>query len=123
MLLPTKFLESLGGKLAEKWLGTILTPAFIFWLGGLGVWVWRNGWSSLETWFKQQSQPLQITLLIASLLLVLISAIIVNRCEFTVIRILEGYWISPFKWLRRFCCWFQQRRKNKLNQKIQLLNG
>jgi hypothetical protein len=34
--MPTKFLESLGSKLAEKWLTAILTPAFIFWGGGLG---------------------------------------------------------------------------------------
>ncbi|MGK7940892.1 MAG: hypothetical protein AB4062_12240 [Crocosphaera sp.] len=119
--MPTKFLESLGGKLAEKWLGAILTPAFIFWVGGLSIYISRYGWSSVENWFKQQSQPLQITLLIASLLLVLISAIIVNRCEFTVIRILEGYWISPLKWLRGFCCSFQERRKKKLNKRLQEL--
>ncbi|MGB5636651.1 MAG: hypothetical protein WBM86_28265, partial [Waterburya sp.] len=62
--MPTKFLESLGNKLAERWLSTILTPAFIFWAGGIGAWIWRYGWFSIETWFNQQSQALQITLLI-----------------------------------------------------------
>ena len=61
--MPTKFLESLGGKLAERWLSTILTPAFIFWGGGLGAWIYRHGWLSLETWFTKQSQPAQIALL------------------------------------------------------------
>lgn len=121
--MPTKFLETLGGKLAEKWLGTILTPAFLFWVGGLGVWIWRYGWLSVECWFKQHSQPLQITLSIASLLLVLISAIIVNRCEFTVLRILEGYWISPFKRLQGLYSQSKQKRRDKLKNKIQPLRA
>lgn len=134
----TKFLDSLGGKLAERWLGTILTPAFIFWMGGFGVYVLRD-WNLfakdpflkivqdellniVKFLTKPENQPLQIPILIGSLLLVLSSGIIVNRCQFTVIRILEGYWLSLFKWIRRFCCWLQQRRKNKLNKKVQDLN-
>ncbi|WP_277883236.1 hypothetical protein [Nostoc flagelliforme] len=35
--MPTKFLESLGGKLAENWAANILTPAFVFWMGGLNL--------------------------------------------------------------------------------------
>jgi hypothetical protein len=26
-----KFLESVSGKLAEQWIATMLTPAFVFW--------------------------------------------------------------------------------------------
>lgn len=29
--MSAKLLDSLGGKLAEKWVATLLTPAFIFW--------------------------------------------------------------------------------------------
>ena len=119
--MPTKFLESLGGKLAERWISTILTPAFIFWAGGLGAWIWRNGWSSIETWLNQQSQALQITLLISFLLLVLISALVVGRCDLAVLHLLEGYWPRWLRRLRRFCANNQQKKKHRLDRKFQLL--
>lgn len=119
--MPTKFLESLGSKLAEKWLTAILTPAFIFWGGGLGAWIYRHGWLSLETWFTKQSQTAQIALLIIALLSILTSALIVQYCELAVLRILEGYW---FQWLRKLRYYFitiQQKRKYKLDRQFQLL--
>ena len=119
--MPTKFLESLGGKLAERWFSTILTPAFIFWAGGIGAWIWRYGWSSIETWFNQQSQTLQITLLISLLLGVLFSALIVGRCELAILRLLEGYWPRWLRKLQRFCSKKQQKKKERVDQKFQLL--
>ena len=56
--MPTKFLESLGGKLAENWAANILTPAFVFWIGGLLAWVLRFGQKPLEDWLKQQPESL-----------------------------------------------------------------
>ena len=32
--MTAKVMDSFGGKLAEQWVATLLTPAFIFWLGG-----------------------------------------------------------------------------------------
>ena len=122
--MPSKFLESLGEKLAERWLSTILTPAFIFWGGGLGAWIYRHGWFCLEIWFIQHiqpSQPAQIALLISTLLGVLISALIVQRCELTVLRFLEGYWPRCLRKLRRFCTKIQQQKKDRLNRKFQSL--
>ncbi|MGB5713665.1 MAG: hypothetical protein WBM44_22480 [Waterburya sp.] len=119
--MPTKFLESLGNKLAERWLSTILTPAFIFWAGGIGAWIWRYGWFSIETWFNQQSQALQITLLISILLGVLISALVVGRCELVVLRLLEGYWPRWLRKLQRFCAKNQQKKKERVEQKFQQL--
>ena len=119
--MPTKFLENLGSKLAERWLSTILTPAFIFWGGGLAAWIYRHGWLSLETWFVKQSQIAQIALLIIALLSLLTSALIVQYCELAVLRILEGYW---FRWLRELRYYFitiQQKRKYKLDRQFQLL--
>lgn len=99
--MPTKFLESLGGKLAERWIATLLTPAFVFWLGGLAAWVWRFGWSTLETGFAQQTEPMQIALIIVSLLVVVTSAFIVQQFERPVIKFIEGYWPSWMGFLRR----------------------
>ncbi|HAC65632.1 MAG TPA: hypothetical protein DCF68_19400 [Cyanothece sp. UBA12306] len=111
--MPTKFLESLGGKLAEKWLSTILTPAFLFWAGGLLSYIYKHGWNSLETWFNQLSQTVQIILIISLLLVVLLSAIFVQRCEFSILRFLEGYWPNWLKWLQRLLIKNQQHRKEK----------
>ena len=32
----SKFLEGMTGKVVEQWATNLLTPAFVFWLGGLG---------------------------------------------------------------------------------------
>ena len=119
--MPTKFLESLGSKLAERWLSTILTPAFIFWGGGLGAWIYRNGWLSLKTWFNQQYQSTQIALLISTLIVIIISALIIQHCELTVLRLLEGYWPGWLKKLRRFCVKNQQKKKDSINRQFQPL--
>ncbi|MGK7876929.1 MAG: hypothetical protein AB4426_27660, partial [Xenococcaceae cyanobacterium] len=119
--MPTKFLESLGGKLAERWLSTILTPAFIFWAGGLGAWIWGHGWSSIESWFNQYSQALQIILLISLLLGVLISTLVVGLFELAVLRLLEGYWPRWLRKLRCFCVGIQQKKKDGLDKQFQPL--
>ena len=46
-MLP-KFLESLGDNLAKEWVAKVLTPACIFWFGGLLAWGWRFGFKQLE---------------------------------------------------------------------------
>ncbi len=75
--MPTKFLENLGGKLADSWATNLLTPAFVFWLGGLLAWSGRFGWKPLEDLLKQQSEPIQIALLVGGLLIVAASAFVV----------------------------------------------
>ncbi|NEQ34003.1 MAG: hypothetical protein F6K04_23940 [Leptolyngbya sp. SIO4C5] len=52
--MSAKLLDSLGSKLAEKWVATLLTPAFIFWAGGAIVLMQRRGWQDTIDWFEQQ---------------------------------------------------------------------
>jgi hypothetical protein len=119
--MPTKFLENLGSKLAEKWLSTLLTPAFVFWAGGLGAWIYRYGWSSLETWLTKQSQSIQIALLIIALLSIISSALIVQNGELIVLRFLEGYWPRSLRKLRNNFIKIEQNKKDKLLKRFQLL--
>jgi len=86
------FSESLGGKLAESWLGTVLTPAFAFWAGGVAAFAYRNGWASVPTWFNAQEESFQLATLVLALVGVAVSAEIVNRFDQTIVRLLEGYW-------------------------------
>jgi hypothetical protein len=111
----TKFWEGLGGKLAEQWAARILTPAFVFWTGGLAAWVWGNlgddirtkGWTAAlqEQTSKLQTLPvaLQVTLVVVILLGLVGSAAVAERLTLPLLRILEGYWPT---WLGG---WLQQR--------------
>jgi hypothetical protein len=100
----TKFWEALGGKLAEHWMVTLVTPAFVFWAGGLGAWAWHVGPIRLNHAFTrlvQLPEPAQVALLIGGLLVVMASAVIVQGFELEALRLLEGYWPGWTRPLRR----------------------
>ena len=100
----TKFWEGLGGKLAEQWAGRVLTPAFIFWAGGLAAWVWgnlggdirRKGWKAAldqhDSVLRGLPAVVQVSLLIAVLIGLVASALIAERITLPLVRLLEGYW-------------------------------
>jgi hypothetical protein len=60
--MTAKVMESFGGKLAEQWVATLLTPAFIFWLGGFVTAIQRLGWNTLITRYTAYPEPLQIAI-------------------------------------------------------------
>lgn len=112
--MPTKFLESLGGKLAENWAANILTPAFVFWIGGLLAWVWRFGRKPLEVWLKQQPESLLIAGIVSGLLIIAVSAFVVQKFDLSVLRFLEGYWS---RWLYPLRRWMIQQIERDFQQK------
>lgn len=117
----SKFLEGVGSKLAEQWFATVLTPAFVFWAGGLTTWVQRFGWKPLQEWFNQQSEPLQIALLVSTLLIVATSAVIIQRFEYSVLRALEGYWPRWSRWLQWPFVYWQKIRLDRMEKRWQAL--
>ena len=110
----TKFISGITGKLAERWVATLFTPAFVFWAGGgivaLQVWGWDN---PVRNTFKSLSDSLQITTLIALLLAILISGFIIERFDMTALRWLEGYWPRWLRPLRRALLNCQKRAYNQ----------
>lgn len=94
-------LESLGSQLAERWTAMLFTPALVFWLGGLVAWLQQFGWNRLEMWLNAQSDPIQVALMAGSLLVVAASAFILQQFEQPTIQLLEGYWPSWLRGLRR----------------------
>lgn len=88
----TKFMEEIGGKLAERWLATFLTPASVFWLGGWGILVYGYGWANFWNGFKSYSNPTKILLVIAGLAVITLSALVAQQFQLLVLRLLEGYW-------------------------------
>lgn len=121
--MPTKFLESLGGKLAEQWGTNLLTPAFAFWLGGFIAWINHFGWNWLSLQFMQLVEPLQIAALVGALFIVVVSAFAIQQLDLAVLRLFEGYWHSWFNAFRRKLINRQKCRFDRLSdqwQKLQL---
>ena len=113
----TKFWETLGGKLAEQWVVTLLTPAFVFWIGGIGAWTLYAGRSRFKdalTRITQLPESAQVALAIAGLLLVMASAVIVQRFELEALRVLEGYW--P-RWTRPLRRWLIAKQNKSITRK------
>ena len=121
--MTAKVLESFGGKFAEQWVATLLTPAFVFWLGGFATIVQRWGWQLLVATFTAYPDPLQIALLVSSFCLIAASAFVVQRFDLATLRFLEGYgplWLSP---LRQWRLRHYRARKTKLIQESQALRA
>lgn len=94
--------EKLGEGLAEKWLLTVFSPAFIFWIGGL--FAYRSGtnvgFDQLQVSFENQSLLGQLIWILVFLSLVIFSATIVQYLQEIGVQIAEGYWPRPLRKLR-----------------------
>lgn len=119
--MSAKFLDSLGGKLAEQWAATLLTPAFIFWAGGAIALFQRFGWQEPIDWFGQQPEFLQIAIVIAGLCLIAASSVVVQRFDLPALRALEGYWHPWLRPLRRWCLAHQAARSKRVGDRWQEL--
>ncbi|MEM9148863.1 MAG: hypothetical protein AAGB19_00105 [Cyanobacteria bacterium P01_F01_bin.3] len=117
-----KFLEGFSGGLADRWLGTLFTPAFVFWLGGGLATLQRFGWQAFEDFFTNLPEPMPIGLGVLALLVVAASGFVAQQFEFTVIRLLEGYWPSWCRPLSRYLIQRQKRRFKQLDQQWQNFN-
>jgi hypothetical protein len=112
--MSAKFLEGFGGKLAEQWIANLLTPAFVFWSGGLLAYIHRHGWESIAKYFPDSKlEPLQVAILAIVLIVILISSLFVQRFDTEVLRGLEGYWYSIFRRLGKPILQYATQRQIK----------
>jgi hypothetical protein len=101
-MLP-KFLESLGENVTKEWLTKILLPSLVFWLGGALALCSKFGWESVKPLLSARDpQNFPLNYLIAALLVIAVSAAIVQRNELNMLRLLEGYWPNWLSFLRRW---------------------
>ncbi|MCP2256526.1 hypothetical protein LX15_000209 [Streptoalloteichus tenebrarius] len=96
--------SGLGGKVAERWATLLISPALLFWLGGLLAWVHghggltgaRSGWQALDReWTRAFGSPTptaQGVFVVVALLVVAGSARLAETSTLGVVRLLEGYW-------------------------------
>jgi hypothetical protein len=93
----TDFLTELTKDLPGKWLERLFGPAFLFWAGGLLLVVGPQG---LAAWWEQLlTLPTlaQVGWLLAALLLLNVSAAVMERLRLSLLRLLEGYWPWPLR--------------------------
>lgn len=120
--MPPKFLEGFNSKLAEQWVATLLTPAFLFWLAGLLAYCDRYGLFTIQTWFKQYSEPIQIGILAVILCFIAASGFIAQRFDTEILRALEGYWYPGLRRLLIPCTQFQKIRHRRLITILKRIN-
>jgi hypothetical protein len=114
-----KFLEGFSGGLAEESLKALFTPAFVFWLGGAVAAGQRHGWAVVAGPVVGLPEPLPVVVVVVVLLGVAASGFVVQQFEFTVLRLLEGYWPRWCGGLARRLTRSQKRRFLELDGRVQ----
>ena len=107
--------SGLGGKLAERWVTALFSPAFAFWAAGAAAWLWTRpnvaGRERVVDDLSGLSDLAQALILIGALLVAAASAVVVERLALPVVRMLEGYWPRALWPLRRLLTARTARRK------------
>jgi len=101
--------KSLGGSFDKRWLINVFGLALVFWGGGLWVWARLTGLQDALNMWQGHAPEAQLFLGAAGLLLVFLTAILLESFAGALLRAYEGYW--P-RWPR-----LAQRRVDDLRQK------
>ncbi len=104
------FWENVGAKIAGKWVDLILSPAYMFWAGGICLIVWREGPANTLNWLLGLDIYAQAAALIVGLIILTLSALLVTRLRSHIFRVLQGYWPWPLNSLGRWFTLLQSRR-------------
>jgi hypothetical protein len=98
----TKFWEQISSGVAQKWIERLLSPALVFWAGGLLAYITARGWTSVIALVQRLDTPLQIALAVGGLVSIAASAAVVESIQRSALRFLEGYWPRPLRSLRHY---------------------
>jgi hypothetical protein len=94
-----KFWESISSTVAERWLEYIFGPAFLFWVGGLGLYAWRTGWQQMLRDIEALTPFQQGSWLFLTLFILISSSMLIQVLRFPILRLMEGYWPWPFNYM------------------------
>jgi hypothetical protein len=126
------FWSGLGREFAKQWAARVLTPAFVFWAGGLAAIWWHDhgqgvrahGWanelSATATWPHKLPGVAQGLLIVAALLVVAASALAAERLTLPLLRLMEGYGWRP-QWLRDRLIASRRRRYQRWAARVEQL--
>ncbi|GAB6039506.1 hypothetical protein [Endothiovibrio diazotrophicus] len=115
--------QSLGSKLADRWIAALFSPALLFWTAGLGLRLRDCPWGELEARFTALPAAAQGGLAVVALLLVTLSAAAARQFTFPVLQLLEGYWPRWCNPLRRRLLARQARKTAEQETRFQALAG
>jgi len=123
--LITKLVESAGSDLGSRWVSALFAPAALFWmLGGL-AWSWAVGWDdaldSVEDWVANLSTADAVLVALAGLAVLTVSEQLGRIFTLPLLRLLEGYWPRPIRWLLRPGTGAQRRYRERLDEEFQAL--
>lgn len=97
-----KFWGSIASDLAKRWLDYIFGPAFLFWMSGLALYLWRTGWQERLAQIQESTPFQQGIWIFVGLLILIFSSTLLQAIRFPVLRLLEGYWFWPLSYLGRW---------------------
>lgn len=117
------FWESLGSNLADRWLDYIFGPSFLFWAGGLGIYIWQTGWQNLPAKLQSLDVTHQSIWIILALLTLILSSLLIQAVRFPILRLLEGYWPWPFNYLSSAIIALRRLVFNKKYDELRCLKG
>ena len=87
-----EFWKSLGGSFDKRWLINVFGPALVFWGGALWVWAQLTGLKTALAIWQGYAPEAQIFRGVAGLLLVFLTAILLESFAGGLLRFYEGYW-------------------------------
>lgn len=116
----TKFWEKIGEGVADKWMATVASPAFIFWGIGFLAYIQKFGTQDILAFIAKSSPVEQIVMLFVILTIIIFSAYIIEWIQGDVQVFLEGYWPKPLLWLRvlftRYWAWKIKTKQEKIQK-------
>lgn len=118
-----KFWETMGQELAKRWLDQLFGPAFLFWAGGLGLYIWQHSWDAVKSIWLGWDIYQQAAALLVALLAVLLSSLAARSLQLPTIRLLEGYWPWPLKLLGPYLISRQRRNFAQKYRDLRELKG
>ncbi|MBD5636191.1 MAG: hypothetical protein IAI49_17110 [Candidatus Eremiobacteraeota bacterium] len=126
MIGASKVFEGFSGKLGERWLENLFTPALLFWAGGalayaVGPDFRLRHWNQLRTAIAALDGSQQLLLGIAALLVVLVSSALAERFTLPLLRLFQGAWPRRAQPLAEAAAARWQARKADLDAEFQEL--
>jgi hypothetical protein len=118
----TQLWTGLSGKLSERVLAALLSPALAFWTAAGCAWLYAHSeaadWVSeirrRTAWLTGLPGAVQLLIVLGLLAVLLVSAQFVDALVLPTLRLLEGYWPSPLGPIRRLLLGRVTRRHDRL---------
>lgn len=119
----TKFWEKTGESLSARWLEYLFGPAFLFWGGGLVVLALEIGFDTVWGWISSRDALTQAVLLVVGALVIALSSKLMEQLRFPFLRLLEGYWPWPLRYLAAPLSRWQWQRIERQRERWNVLKG